>query len=292
MSFLRLSGKTFVIFGVANKKSVGFVTGQVLEEEGARVVYVVRSEQRKQGLEKLLKDPEVHICDVEREHEIRAVGAAIAAKRPIIHGIVHSIAFARYGDGPRPFHQIPRNDFLQAMQISCHSLLEIADSFKERLDENGSVVTMSISSTTMASENYGYMAPVKAALDSAVVFLAKSFSRFSKVRFNSICPGPLKTSASAGIPGFADSYLYAEEATLRKHGVRTREVADAAAFLLSERSSGINAQRIVVDAGMGVNYFDQEIVRRSTRDLTREGRPEGQAQRQGAGGAGGEQQDR
>src|SRR5690606_22159056 len=107
-------------------------------------------------------------------------------------------------------------------------------------------------------ENYGYMAPIKAALHSSVVFLAKSFA--GKVRLNAVCPGLLKTSASAGIPGYLDSYLYAEKATLRKQGLETQEVANAVAFMLSPRSSGINAQEIVLDAGMGVNYFDKEIV--------------------------------
>jgi enoyl-[acyl-carrier protein] reductase I len=121
----------------------------------------------------------------------------------------------------------------------------------------------------MAAENYGYMAPVKAALDSTIVFLAKSFSRFSNIRFNSVAPGLLKTSSSAGIPGYVDSYLFGELATMRKRGVKTREVADTVAFLLSERASGINAQRVVVDAGMGSNYFDEEIVRRATREAPR-----------------------
>jgi enoyl-[acyl-carrier protein] reductase I len=116
----------------------------------------------------------------------------------------------------------------------------------------------------MASENYGYMAPIKAALDSAVVFLAKSLAP-QGVRFNSLCAGPLKTSASAGIPGYLESYLYAEAATLRKKALATEEVADAAVFLLSPRSGGFNAQSLVVDAGMGVNYFDKDIVRRAVR---------------------------
>ncbi len=124
------------------------------------------------------------------------------------------------------------------------------------------MITISISTTRMASENYGFMAPAKAALDSAVVFLAKSFSQFSEVRFNAVAPSLLKTSASAGIPGYVDSYLYAEQATLRKRAVQTQEAANVAAFLLSPRSSGINAQNVVVDAGMGVNYFDRDIVER------------------------------
>ena len=78
---------------------------------------------------------------------------------------------------------------------------------------------------------------------------------------NAVCPGLLKTSASAGIPGYIDSYLHAEKATLRKQAVQTDEVANAVAFLLSPRSSGINAQGLVIDAGMSINYFDESLVR-------------------------------
>ena len=137
---------------------------------------------------------------------------------------------------------------------------------KDLLDPDASVVTISISTTQMASESYGYMAPIKAALDSSLAFLAKSFSRFSRVRFNAVAPGLLKTSASAGIPGYVDAYLYAEQVIPRKKAVQTEEVAHAAAFLLSPRSSGINAQRIVVDAGMSINYFDRELIERAMRE--------------------------
>lgn len=82
------------------------------------------------------------------------------------------------------------------------------------------------------------------------------------MRFNAVAAGLLKTSASAGIPGYVDSYLFAEQATLRHRAVATTEVAATAVFLLSPRASGINAQRVVVDAGMETNYFDAEIVRR------------------------------
>jgi enoyl-[acyl-carrier protein] reductase I len=112
----------------------------------------------------------------------------------------------------------------------------------------------------MASENYGFMAPVKAALESSLAFLAKSFSRFSEVRFNAVGPGLLKTSASAGIPGYVDAYLYAEKVIPRKRAVETQEAANVVAFLISPRSSGITAQTLVVDAGMEINYFDQELI--------------------------------
>jgi enoyl-[acyl-carrier protein] reductase I len=261
MDFLQLADKTVLVFGVANRKSVAYHIGRLLTEAGARVVYVVRSEERRESVGKLVGDAPVFVCDVEHQDQIDQLREDVGREHPQVQGIVHSIAFADYSAGWLPFHETPRAAFLQAVDISCFSLIAISNAFRDLLDpEQGSVVTISISTTRMAAENYGYMAPVKAALDSSLCFLAKSFSKFSKVRFNAVCPGLLKTSASAGIPGYVDSYLFAEKATLRKEAVRTEEAAHAAAFLLSSRSSGINAQGLVLDAGMGINYFDSEIV--------------------------------
>ena len=261
MNFLNLENKNILVTGVANKKSVAWFIAKTLEEEGANVIYSVRSEDRKKSLEILLRDKTVFVCDVEKEEEIERLKIQVAEHHKVLHGLVHSIAFANYSEGMKPFHETPKKDFLQSIDISCYSLIHLANTFKYLFDQQASVVTVSISTTRMAAENYGYMAPAKAALDSALCFLAKSFSAFSKVRFNSINPGLLKTSASAGIPGYVDSYLHAEKATLRKKALTTQEAANAAVFLLSERSSGINAQGLVLDAGMSTNYFDQGLIK-------------------------------
>jgi enoyl-[acyl-carrier protein] reductase I len=261
MDFLQLEGKKIVIFGLANKKSVACAVGKVLTSAGAIVIHVVRSEQRRENCLKLFPDSPVFVCDVEDEENIIRVRDEIGEKiNGSIHGIVHSIAFANYSEGLKPFHATLKKDFLQAIDISCFSLLSISNHFKDLMAKDGAVVTISISSTNMAAENYGYMAPVKAALESSLCFLSKSFSSFSEIRFNALCPGLLKTSASAGIPGYVDSYMFAEKATLRKKGLLTMEAANVAAFLLSPCSSGITGQCLVVDAGMGMNYFDREIV--------------------------------
>jgi enoyl-[acyl-carrier protein] reductase I len=260
MDFLDVAGKRFLIFGVANKKSVAYAIWQVLSEAGAEVVHVVQSQEKKEGVSKLFPGADIYVCDVEKERDIERVAGEIGQKHSKFDGLVHSIAYANYEGGIKPFHEVKRKDFLQAVDISCYSLLAIANAFKNLLDEKASVVTISISSNKMAAEPYGYMSPVKAALDSTVCFLAKSFSTFSQVRFNSVNAGLLRTSASAGIPGYIDYYLYAEKVTLRKRNLETKEVANAAAFLLSPRSSGVNAQGIVVDAGMSINYFDKAIV--------------------------------
>ena len=261
MDYLKLADKTILLFGVANRKSVAWHVGRLLTDAGARVIYSVRSEARRASVQKLAGSSPVHVCDVEHQDQIERLRDEVAATHGTLHGIVHSLAFADYSAGWLPFHATPRHAFLQALDISCYSLMAIANAFREGIDRaQGSVVTISISTTRMAAENYGYMAPIKAALDSSVCFLAKSFSQFSSVRFNAVCPGLLKSSASAGIPGYVESYLYAEQATLRKQAVQTEEVANTVAFLLSPRSSGINAQGIVVDAGMSINYFDQHLV--------------------------------
>jgi enoyl-[acyl-carrier protein] reductase I len=263
--FLDIAGKAFLIFGVANRKSVAYHVGKTLEAAGAEVLYVVRSEERRQQLKAVLGADRIFVCDVEFEDQIERLRSEIAATGKRFHGLLHSIAFADYSGGMRPFYETGKRQMSRTFEISCYSLIAVANAFKDLLDPDASVVTVSISTTRMASENYGFMAPIKAALDSSVVFLAKSFSSFSRIRFNAVSPGLLKTSASAGIPGYVDSYLFAEQIIPRKKAVQTQEAANAAAFLLSPRSSGINAQSLVVDAGMSINYFDADVVRRAMR---------------------------
>lgn len=260
-----IEGKAYLVAGIANRKSVAYHIAKLLEEAGAQLVLTVRSEARRAEVGKLFPQALILVCDVENEEQIRALPAQIRPHHATLAGLAHSIAFANYSEGMKPFHETLKKDFLQAVDISCFSLIALSNACKELFEPDASVVTISISSTRTAAQNYGYMAPVKAALDSSIVFLAKSFSQFSRVRFNSVNAGLLKTSASAGIPGYIDSYLFAEKLTLRKQNLETPEVARTAVFLLSPASSGINAQNIVVDAGMGVNSFEEEVVHKATR---------------------------
>ncbi len=258
------SGKTYAVFGVANKKSVAFHICRQIITGGGRVVCAVKDESILGLTRKILPEADFFICDVENEEDISAAKTTIAAFAPELDGMVHSIAFANYSEGLKPFHETLKKDFLQAVDISCFSFIALSNALKELFKDDASVITISISSTRTTAQNYGYMAPIKAALNSSVAFLAKSFSQFSHVRFNSVNPSLLKTSASAGIPGYIDSYIFAEELTLRKQNPTTTEVARTAAFLLHPDSSGINAQNIIIDAGMGVNGFDEDVIRKVT----------------------------
>lgn len=251
--------------GVANRKSVAWAITKSLEAEGAEVIHSVRSAERLESLQKLLGSRKAYLCDVEYPEQIQALADEVGRAHGPINGIVHSIAFANYSEGFKPFHQTLRKDFLQATAISSFSLVEVANAFKSHLTDDASVVSIGISSTDVTAENYGYMAPIKAALEASSHNLAKSFSADTRVRFNTVNAGPLKTSASAGIPGYLESYLYAEKLTFRKQNLTTQEVANTAVFLLSPASSGINGQGLVVNAGMDRNYFDKQVVRLAMR---------------------------
>jgi enoyl-[acyl-carrier protein] reductase I len=266
MSFLGLEKKTFLVFGVANRRSVAWAVGRSLEDEGARVIYSVRSEARRKSLEALLAGRTVFVCDVENEGAAERLASEVAAAGLApLQGLVHSIAFANYSEGLQPFHATKRGDFLQAAAVSAFSLVEIARAFRPHLARDASVVAIGISSLLVTPDNYGFMGPIKAALESSARFLAKSSSADSEIRFNVVGSGPLKTSASAGIPGYLESYLFAEKLTFRKRNLETQEVANAVLFLLSARSSGINGATLTVDAGLGCNMFDKDVIRLAMR---------------------------
>jgi enoyl-[acyl-carrier protein] reductase I len=265
MNFLNISDKTFLITGVANKKSVAYFSAKTLVENGADVVFTVQSEDHKAKVAKLFPDKKIYILDVEDVKDISNFANEIQNDEIKLDGMLHSIAFANFSEGIKPFHETSLVDYLQAMNISCFSLTTLSNALKNVLKEEASIVTISISDTRATS--YGYMGPIKASLDASIAYLAKSFSSFSRIRFNAVCSGPLKTSASAGIPGYINNYLFAEQLTLRKEALKTQEVADTVAFLLSPRSNGINATGIKVDAGMSCNHFDQDVVNSVANNL-------------------------
>ncbi len=260
MDFLKLKNSRIMIFGVANRRSVAFFIAKQLVEVGALPIFSVQNQEQMDFVKKSFPDAPVFRCDVTDDQQLQQMVNDIRDEYETIAGVVHSVAFANYPDGIKPFHETPRQDFLQAMDVSCFSFIRIAGLFKSITETDGAFITISISTTRMAAESYGYMAPIKAALDSSVCFLAKSLSSDSNIRVNAVGASLLKTSASAGIPGYVKPYLFAEKATLRKAALKTEEVANVALFLLSKRSSGINATTVVVDAGMSTNFFDHELV--------------------------------
>ena len=151
MSFLDLSNKRFLIMGLANRQSVAWAIAKSLEEEGAEVIHSVRSQARLDSLQKLLGERKAYICDVEFPEQITSLAEQVRADYGELDGIVHSIAFANYSEGFKPFHETVRRDFLQATSISAFSLVEVANAFKPILKDDASVVSIGISSTDVTA---------------------------------------------------------------------------------------------------------------------------------------------
>lgn len=256
MSFLKIEGKTFLITGLNNKKSVAYFVAQTLEDQGANLYFSVQNEKQLQFCNEIFSKSPAFICDLNKSESIDALASDIKAKDLLLDGMLHSVAFARFSEPE--FHNVNIDDYQEALRISAFSLIELSKKLKNSLHTDASIITISISN--LRATSYGYMGPIKAMLTSSIDYLAKSFSRDTRIRFNSVAAGPLKTAASAGIPGYLENYLFSEQLTLRKKGLKTQEVADTACYLLSPRSSGINATAVTVDAGMNVNYFDEKIV--------------------------------
>ncbi len=250
--------KTFLVAGIANKKSVAFHIAKLIISVGGKVIATAQHQQAKEKIQVLLPDTQCFICNVENKLDIEGLPLKIKESTNTLDGFVHSLAFADFSN-PVSFHATRREHFLQATQISAFSFVEMTNALLPILNDDSSVITISISNTKATS--YGYMGPIKAMLEHNVCYLAKSLSETTKIRVNSVGSGPLKTSASAGIPNYIENYLFTEKLTLRKENLKTIEVAQTATFLLSKLSSGINAQNIIVDAGMSSNYFDQDIVK-------------------------------
>ncbi len=258
----KIAQKKFLLTGVANKKSIAFNVAKLLQEANADVDFIVQSQEIKEKLLGIFPKSNFYVCDVENPAQIEKLRVdlleSVTRDGFKYSGFLHSIAFANYSEGMKPFHETKLNDYLQAVTISSYSLISLTQSLLPVLDTESAIVTMSISNTR--ATNYGYMGPIKASLDASVAFLAKSLSECSKIRVNAVCAGPVKTAASAGIPGFIDGYLFTEQLTIRHEALKTEEVAQTVRFLLSPLSSGINASAIIVDAGMSANYFDQKVV--------------------------------
>jgi enoyl-[acyl-carrier protein] reductase I len=256
---MNFENKTYLISGVANKKSIAFHTAKTLMQKGARCLFAVQNEKNLEKVTKLFPESPAFVLDVENADQMSNLKSNVLKYSKTLDGFLHSMAFANFSEGPKPFHETKLQDYLQACHISSFSLTQMSNELKDLFTKDASVVTISISNTLATS--YGYLGPIKAMLETSVAYLAKSFSEISNIRFNSIAAGPLKTSASAGIPNYIENYLYSEKLTLRKENLKTPEVANTAAFLLSDLSSGINASNMLIDAGMRANYFDQDLVK-------------------------------
>jgi len=249
-------GKHGLVVGVANKRSISWAIAQEVARRGARLAltYQGRFEEHVNDLSQGLEQPPLVLpCDVSSDAEIAAVFEKVDQEFGGLDFLVHGAAFAPRDELEAPFVHTSRDGFRVTMDVSAYSLIALTRGALPLLERRGggSVLTLTYLGSERVFPNYNVMGVAKAALEATVRYLAADVGP-KNIRVNAVSAGPIKTLAAAGIKGFSNIlHVYPDRAPLRRN-VETSEVADAAAFLLSDAGKGITGEVLMVDAGFHV----------------------------------------
>ena len=251
-----LEGKTGVVFGVANKRSIAWAIAQALAREGMKLAFTYQGERLKDNVGSLASAVPGSLllpCDVTVDAEIDAVYAAIEKEWGQLDTILHSVAFAPKEDLERDFIETSRDGFRLAHDISAYSLVAVTRAAMPLFEKNGggSVLTLTYHGSVKAVEGYNVMGVAKASLESSMRYLAANLGP-KNVRVNALSAGPVNTLAARGIKGFTTMLKHhADKAPLRRN-VELDEVGNAGMFLLSPWASGITGEVTYVDCGYNI----------------------------------------
>jgi enoyl-[acyl-carrier protein] reductase I len=254
---ISLAGRTAVVFGLANKRSIAWAIAQKLHAAGAQLVITYQNERLKEECISLLADipgARAFQCDVSRDEEIAALFAELKSAYGKIHTLVHSVAYAPAEDLKGEFLDTSREGFRVAHDVSVYSLVALARAAAPLMEDGGSIMTLTYYGSEKVVPRYNVMGVAKAALEATVRYLAFDLGK-KRIRVNAISAGPVKTLAARGITGFGDMLkAHAERAPLGRN-VEVSEVGDAALFLASDLSTGVTGEVIFVDCGYNIMGF-------------------------------------
>jgi enoyl-[acyl-carrier protein] reductase I len=246
-----LAGKTALVLGIANKWSIAYSIASAFVREGASLILTYQGERQRQAVEEFgteLNAAKVVNCDVTKEDELNNLVNEVKSSSPVLHSVVHSIAFANKDDLSRPFLETSRDGYLLAQEVSSYSLVSVARALSPLMTEGGSLTTLTYLGSTRVVQNYNVMGVAKAALEASVRYLASDLGP-SQIRVNAISAGPIKTASARGIKDFSKVLDgVAASAPLRRN-TDPAEVADTAVFLASDLGRGVTGNVIFVDAG-------------------------------------------
>ena len=252
-----LAGKTAVVFGLANKRSIAWGIAQKLHEAGATLAICYQNERMKLEAEGLIAElpgairlPVRRLQRRRNRHRLRRH----QGKYGKIAILVHAVAFAPANELRGDFLNTTREGFRIAMDVSVYSLVAVSRAAAPLMTEGGSIMTLSFYAAEKVVPHYNVMALAKSALESAVRYLAYSLGD-KNIRVNAISAGPIKTLAARGVGDLGDMMrAHAERAPLHRN-VDQLEVGGAALFLASDLSSAITGEIMYVDCGYNVMGF-------------------------------------
>jgi len=251
-----LDGKTGLVFGVANKRSIAWAIAQALANEGMQLTFTYQGERLKENVEELtaaIPNALLMQCDVTRDEDIDAVFKEFGAKFDRLDALLHSVAFAPKNELEGEFVNTTREGFKVAHDISAYSLVALSRAAMPLFEKagGGSILALTYLGATKAVEGYNVMGVAKASLESSVRYLAANLGP-KNIRVNALSAGPVNTLAARGIKGFGEMLKHhADRAPLRRN-VTLQEIGNAGLFLLSPMSSGITGEVMFVDCGYNI----------------------------------------
>jgi len=254
---LQLEGRTAVVFGLANKRSIAFGIAQKLHAAGCQLAITYQNDRMRQEAEGLLAElpgADAFQCDVSSDAEIERVFAQLKERYGKLHVLVHSVAYAPADELKNDFLLTSREGFRVAHEVSVYSLIALARAAAPLMTDGGSILTMTYYGAEKVVPHYNVMGVAKAALEATVRYLAFDLGK-RNIRVNAISAGPIKTLAARGIGGLSDMLkAHAERAPLHRNTEQS-EVGGTAAFLASDLASGITGEVIYVDSGYNIMGF-------------------------------------
>ena len=248
-----LAGKSGLIVGVANKRSIAWAIAKAVSDAGARLAITYQGERLAENVRDLsegLPDPLLLPLDVTDDAQIAAAFDSIERTFGGLDFVVHGAAFASPHELSNPFVQTTRDGFKLALDVSAYSLIALSRGALPLMERRGggSILTLTYLGSERVFANYNVMGVAKAALEASVRYLAADLGP-KNIRVNAISAGPITTLAAKGISGFNSILqVYRDRAPLRRT-VDTAEVASAALFLLSDASRAVTAEVLMVDGG-------------------------------------------
>lgn len=254
---LSLKGRTAVVFGVANKRSIAWGIAQKLHAAGATLAITYQNERLEQEAKQLIEvlpGAESYQCDVSSDQEISQLFDKLKSRYGKLHVLVHSVAFAPADELKNDFVFTTREGFRIAHDVSVYSLIAVTRAAAPLMTEGGSVITLTFYGAKKVVPRYNVMGVAKAALEATVRYLAADLGK-QNIRVNAISAGPIKTLAARGISGLGEMLrAHAERAPLKRN-VEVEEVGNAGLYLASDLSSGITGEVIYVDCGYNIMGF-------------------------------------
>ncbi len=249
-----MSNSKGLIVGVANDSSIAWGCAKALHGAGAELALTYLNDKAKPHVQPLADAVNTSIfmpLDVTKQDQFDALFEEIGKKWGKLDFLIHSIAFAPKDDLFGRVTDCTKDGFMQAMDISCHSLIRMTKAAEPLMKEGGSIMTLTYYGSEKVISNYNMMGPVKAALESTMRYLAMELGE-KKIRVNALSPGPIRTRAASGLPGFDDLINRSANESATHDNISIDQVGEYAAFLASPRAKHVTGQVLYIDGGFSI----------------------------------------